>query len=548
MAASAACGSGYAARMAATTFNLASPAAWWRWMRRWRQNELIEKCDRIAVLTNVDEAGRLGPRFTFMTIMSCGIAMLGLLQNSVAVIIGAMLISPLMGPIVELGMGLATFDFRSVRESLRTLLVGVAVSLLTAVLIVSASPLQDATPEILARTQPTLFDLLVAVFSGLAGAYATVTRKGETIVGVAIATALMPPLAVVGYGIAVGNANVAGGAGFLFMTNLLAIALSVTMVARLYGFGGSDSPKQTAWQAALIVGSFVLLSIPLGIALRDISARSLIERTVRQEMDTRVNDANGRVSGLRVNAAVNPVQVDAVLLLPKHVPALPLQVERILEAKLARPVDVQIREVLLQDDAKVAQDASSLAELRSSVTQLQDAAARQTQAREVRQQARDTARDAVLAQLGRIEVLDDGRQRLLLDGSTALTLQAARRLQPPRAESDAGVIEVVPPVQPLPDIVFADNSAELDAALRAQIETAAWAAQRWRVAALRVTGFGAPAELARARADAVAEALATQGIRADVQVADRETQRQRVQEAGSTAARSVRLEVASAAP
>jgi uncharacterized hydrophobic protein (TIGR00271 family) len=534
--------------MRANTLDFASPAAWWRWLRMWRQNELVEKCQRVEVLTHVDEAGRLGPRYTFMTIMSCGIAMLGLLQNSVAVIIGAMLISPLMGPIVELGMGLATFDFRTVRESLRTLAVGVAVSLLTAVLIVSASPLQDATPEILARTQPTLFDLLVAVFSGLAGAYATVTRKGETIVGVAIATALMPPLAVVGYGIAVGNANVAGGAGFLFMTNLLAIALSVTMVARLYGFGGSDSPKQTAWQASLIIGVFLLLSIPLGIALRDIAGRGLVERTVRQELDERALKANGRINGLRVNANVNPVQVDAVLMVPKHVSALPQQVEKALEAKLARPVDVQIREVLLQDDAQVALQASSLAELRNSVAQLQDAAARQTQARALRDGARDAARDALLAQLGRIEVLDDGRQRLLLDPAAALSLDAAWRLQPPRTESAAEPLEVVPAVQPLPDIVFADDSAAADAAMRARIETAAWAAQRWRVGTLRVTGFGGTPALAKARADAVAAALATHGVRTEVRVADREALRLHVQEHGSVAARSVRLEAAATAP
>ncbi|MBO7941695.1 DUF389 domain-containing protein, partial [Streptomyces sp. S9] len=175
---------------------------------RWRQNHLIEGIDRAAVLEHVRDAGGLGPRYAFMIVMSCGIATLGLLQNSVAVIIGAMLISPLMGPIIELGMGLATFDLRTIRGSLAALAAGVAAALLIAVAIVIVSPLQEPTAEILARTQPTLFDLLVAVFSGLAGAYATVTRKGETIVGVAIATALMPPLAVVGYGVALVNLQI----------------------------------------------------------------------------------------------------------------------------------------------------------------------------------------------------------------------------------------------------------------------------------------------------------------------------------------------------
>ena len=137
--------------------------------------------------------------------------------------------------------------------------------------------------------------------AGLAGAYATITRKGETIVGVAIATALMPPLAVVGFGIATLNAGIAGGALFLFMTNLLAIALSVTIMARWYQFGGDDTPKQTAWQATMIVGTFLLLSIPLGLALRDIAARGLADRTIRNVMDETARSNGGQVTSLRVD-------------------------------------------------------------------------------------------------------------------------------------------------------------------------------------------------------------------------------------------------------
>jgi uncharacterized hydrophobic protein (TIGR00271 family) len=533
--------------MSAPALDIASPAAWWRWLRRWRQAELVDTCDRVAVLTHVDEGGRLGPRYAFMTLLSAGIAMLGLLQGSGAVIIGAMLISPLMGPIVEMGMALATFDFRTLRDSLRTMAVGVALALAISFAIVAISPLQEPTPEILSRTEPTLFDLLVAVFSGLAGAYATVTRKGETIVGVAIATALMPPLAVCGYGIAVGNMHIAGGAGFLFMTNLLAIALSVTIVARLYGFGGSDSPKQSAWQALLIVGCFVVLSIPLGIALRDIAARGLIERTVRQALEAEADRANGRVSGLRVVANANPVQVDAVLMVPAHLSNMPARLERELEARLARPVDVQVRELLLQDQARIARETSTLAQLRSSVAQLQDAAARQTRAREVRENAREATREAVLVQLGRIEALQDGRQRLLLDPGLGLSLAAARRLQPPAA-AGAPVIEVVPPMQPLPRIVFTDDSTTLDADARARVDTAAWAARRWRVPALRLTGFGGTPRLAQARADAVAGLLRDQGLKVSVVLADRETLRERVRADGAAAARSVLLDVGTADP
>ena len=162
-------------------------AAAWRRLGLWRIRG--QHIDRAAVLAHIEDGAHLDARYALMVTLACGIALLGLLQNSVAVIIGAMLISPLMGPIIALGMSLATFDFASMRRALKTLATGIALALAIAIGIVLVSPLQEATPEILGRTEPTLFDLLVAVLSGIAGAYATITRKGETIVGVAIATA-----------------------------------------------------------------------------------------------------------------------------------------------------------------------------------------------------------------------------------------------------------------------------------------------------------------------------------------------------------------------
>ncbi len=137
--------------------------------------------------------------------------MLGLLLSSPAVVIGAMLISPLMSPILGLGFSLALFDFAEMRRSLTALAIGSAAAVIFTVVIVTASPLKATTAEILARTRPSLFDLLVALFAALAGTFAIIRGRGETIVGVAIATALMPPLAVVGYGIATWNLPVLAG-------------------------------------------------------------------------------------------------------------------------------------------------------------------------------------------------------------------------------------------------------------------------------------------------------------------------------------------------
>ncbi|MBB1088683.1 DUF389 domain-containing protein [Lysobacter sp. SG-8] len=521
---------------------LTHPETLWRWLRQWRTTHL--NTDRSDVVAHVDEAGALGPRYAFMIVMSCGIATLGLLQNSVAVIIGAMLISPLMGPIVKMGMSLATFDLRSLREALKTLVVGVLLSLGIAALIVLVSPLQEPTPEILARTAPNLFDLLVAIFSGLAGAYATVTRKGETIVGVAIATALMPPLAVTGFGLAVGNGSIAGGAGFLFMTNLLAIALSVTIMARWYGFGRHDSPKQTAWQAALIVTTFVLLSIPLGIALRNIAARGLAERTVRTTLNDAAREANARVTTLRVERADETILVDAVLLTPSAQPRMAKRLEDQLEDVLERPVRVTLSEVLTADEAALARDKATLAELRASVQRLQTAQRDSSAAQHAEVEKTQALAQRAMASLGQFDVVDQGRQaRWLLSPQAGLDVPAARRLEQAMVVDDATRVQVVPAFQPLPMLHFEDDSSVLDADAEARLADILWALQRWQYDRVDVLGHaGGEIVLAQARADAVAEWLRARDVEvAAATAADRDASRQLIAEQGRDAIRVVQV-------
>ncbi|MBS0475904.1 MAG: DUF389 domain-containing protein, partial [Proteobacteria bacterium] len=191
--------------------------------------------DARAMRQQVQTDGELSQSYVLMCGLSAAIAILGLLQSSTAVVIGAMLISPMMGPIAALGFGFASLDGRRIRDALRVVLIGVAIGVLTGILLTWISPIRNATPEILARTQPTLLDFAVALFSGLAGGYATVIGKGGAAIGVAIATALMPPLATVGYGIGMAEPTFALGAALLFITNLSAIAFSFALVARLSG-------------------------------------------------------------------------------------------------------------------------------------------------------------------------------------------------------------------------------------------------------------------------------------------------------------------------
>ncbi|WP_414492079.1 DUF389 domain-containing protein [Stenotrophomonas maltophilia] len=310
----------------------------------------VQNVNYDAVIANVADGGGLTARYAFMVVMSCGIAILGLLQSSAAVVIGAMLISPLMGPIVQLGFSLCVVDFRMMGRALVALLAGIALALATAMCIVWLSPLREATSEILARTQPTLFDLLVALLSGLAGGYAVITRKGEAIVGVAIATALMPPLAVVAFGLATGDHRIAGGAFFLFMTNLLAIALSVTLIAKWYGFGIDNSPRHTAWQATVIASTFVLLALPLGLALRDIGRQTWTANQARAVVQSYLQEHRGSIEQIDVRRNAAGYTVDLVIMVPTYIGDAQLQLRNRLTARLPGTPQVRVRQTLEASD------------------------------------------------------------------------------------------------------------------------------------------------------------------------------------------------------
>jgi uncharacterized hydrophobic protein (TIGR00271 family) len=184
------------------------------------------------VRAHIEEEGALTERYALMCALSAGIATLGLLQSSSAVVIGAMLVSPLMGPIAALGFGLASLESDRIFRAARAVGIGVAVGIFVGMTITWLSPIRNATPEIVARTAPTLLDLAIALLSGLAGGYATVHRRGETAIGVAIATALMPPLATLGYSIAVWRLDFVFGALLLFLTNLAAISFAFALALR----------------------------------------------------------------------------------------------------------------------------------------------------------------------------------------------------------------------------------------------------------------------------------------------------------------------------
>lgn len=193
------------------------------------------------------------------------IASLGLNTNSPAVIIGAMLISPLMGPIIGLGLGVGIEDFDLLKRSLRNLLVAAAFSILASALYFLISPVSEGHSELLARTSPTIYDVFIGFFGGAAGIFAIASKnKGNVIPGVAIATALMPPLCTVGYGLATWQLNYFFGALYLFLINSIYIGLATFIGVKVMKFSRLQSavPERAKRMRRLVYTLAILTLLP----------------------------------------------------------------------------------------------------------------------------------------------------------------------------------------------------------------------------------------------------------------------------------------------
>ena len=478
--------------MATETVRNASPL---RRLITWWHRHAVLTVDHVDVISKVHEEAVWSPRYLFMILMSAGIALLGLLLSSPAVVIGAMLISPLMGPIIGVGFALALFDFAELKRSATALALGALIAVLFTALIVALSPIQTVTSEIAARTRPNLFDLLVALFSALAGSYAMIRGKSGTIVGVAIATALMPPLAVVGFGLATWNGAVFGGALLLFVTNLITIALSATVMARIYGFGAHLSPSQTRWQGTLLIATFVILAVPLAVALRQIAWETVAARQARDVVRAQFT-GNTRLSAIDLDYSATPLAVRAEVLTPDLVADANTKAATRLAELLDRPVDVEIYQVRVGSTAREAETAQLAAAQASDSARAQD-----------RQAALLIARLATVAGVAEDAVTLDRTNHRALVTAAALpgaTIASYRALEQRVAASAEGwTITLVPPAAALPPIPFIDGTPD-----PAALDTTAWAHARIR-APIGVAG-GTTAE-----AEAVLVGLRDRTIPAD---------------------------------
>lgn len=204
-----------------------------------------EKEDFETVSNNIHNNIAFKGTNLWILIFAIFIASLGLNVNSTAVIIGAMLVSPLMGPIIGIGFCMAINDITLLRKSLISLSFAATVGLATSTVFFILSPINEAHSEILARTSPNIYDVLIALFGGFAGILASASKfKGNVIPGVAIATALMPPLCTAGYGLATLQFTFFFGALYLFLINSVFIALATFITTRFLKFPYKQLPKQ----------------------------------------------------------------------------------------------------------------------------------------------------------------------------------------------------------------------------------------------------------------------------------------------------------------
>lgn len=243
------------------------------------------------------------------------IASLGLNVNSTAVIIGAMLISPLMGPIIGIGFALGTNDVDMLKRAAKNYAVSTVISILTATVYWLLTPLSDAQSELLARTSPTLYDVLIAFCGGAAGIIATCTKgKSNVIPGVAIATALMPPLCTAGFGLGTGHIMYFLGAFYLFFINTVFICLATLGGVKLMHFEKKVflSPERERRVRHIVTTVVVVTMIPAAIVTANIVKKSIFDSNVSRFVKSELAQTGTQVISTEVDKESLTLRVVAV--------------------------------------------------------------------------------------------------------------------------------------------------------------------------------------------------------------------------------------------
>lgn len=296
--------------------------------------------------------------YYLMLLMAGLIALLGLLTNSVAVVIGAMLISPLMGPIISSGLALTIGDLTLARRAFRTIAFSVGLTILVTAFVTLLSPLKEPTSEILARVRPNIYDLFVAMLSGIVGAVALCTKRNYliTATGVAVATAVIPPLSVAGYGLGTGQIMLGLGGFLLFFTNFVAIVLTSDLVFFIMGFRTShgETIQYSQKKRLLMIGGLlVLISIPLVYTLvvdiQKVNTKKRIERVLKKHLN---QEDRSRMTGYTFKPVEGRMDVRATVNTTQYLAGPSEQaIENELSEGLDKPVDLHLEQLLVASAA-----------------------------------------------------------------------------------------------------------------------------------------------------------------------------------------------------
>ena len=325
------------------------------YVKEWLEKKAAQVNQRAVIKDVYLEVDITAGYFFLLTIANL-IALSGLITNNTSVIIGAMLISPLMGPILSSGFAFITGDSLIGRKALKKITLSVALTILVAAFATALSPLQDLTGEILARVRPNLYDLGVAFLAGTAGALAICTKRNYlTIVpGVAIATAVIPPLSVTGFGLGTLNLRIALGGFFLFFTNFVTIIICTCMVFYVYGFRPgmvTDMDRAgTKRRLLVLLGILFLISLPLLYTLHRTIAearlRKNIEYSLKQGFD---RERSSHLSTFAYREGKDRLAVSATVNTVAYFKDTEINsIEKNISGYLARPVTLEIEQVLVQ--------------------------------------------------------------------------------------------------------------------------------------------------------------------------------------------------------
>lgn len=298
------------------------------------------------VLESVSKQGTLTYEFIFYIIIATCIGTLGFLSNSVLIIIAAMFISPLIAPIILLPFSLAVLNIKHLKKSVLSITCSILTIISLSFCISYFSPIKEITSEILARTHPNLFDLLIAFFSGLGASYSYIHQRHEAIASTVIATALLSPLIVMGFGLTIQNKEIVSGSFFLFLTNFITVVITVFVVCLIYGFKKEKGKINLIYFIPCIL-VLLCMSYPLTKSLKRIIYQSYVVNVVKKEIDAYFKDELYFLNSFSPSFSESRIKIKAVIGIKYFHPSAQKIIAQNIVNKVGDCVEISIIQVAL---------------------------------------------------------------------------------------------------------------------------------------------------------------------------------------------------------